>query len=269
MLSSSNNNSRLFTKEGKTAEILKEVIVSIPVKTKIYLIGGAARNTIYFDLFKKSLPQRDYDILLIGRLDKFVNNLRKDHKFVYGKIRRKDEIVLKKKLVPNPQSITDYLVLDIHRSHEKNILKNLEKNSAFTINGFAIPLQHYFSKNTKKYLVELPGAVNDLKNHRLVLNISGYKGHSGNLFACLRFMSIGFTPPAKEGAALLLEQLPKLEKWRFERNVKKVFDYTGGEKRARQLARGLGVEIDIFNFERLKEFAAKSKILIRQRKTCN
>ncbi|MBI2426556.1 MAG: hypothetical protein HYV34_01795 [Candidatus Kerfeldbacteria bacterium] len=264
---SKNHNSRIFTKEGATAEILKEVIISIPAKTEVYLIGGGARNTIYFDIFRKPLPQRDYDLLLIGSLDKFVNNLRKNHKFIYGKIRRKDEIVLKKKLVPNPQSITDYLVLDIHRSHEENVLKNLEKNSAFTINGFAIPLQYYFSRNFKRYLIELPGAVNDLKNHRLVLTTVGYKGHPGNLFACLRFMSIGFMPPDKESMVLLLKQLPKLEKWRFERNVKKVFGYTGGEKRARQLAKKLGVKIDIFNFEKLKEFAAESKITNRQRKT--
>jgi hypothetical protein len=266
-MASSNHNSKLFTKEGKTAEILKEVIVSIPIKTKVYLIGGAARNTIYFDLFKKALPQRDYDILLIGDLDKFVDNLRKDYKFVYGKIRRKDEIVLKKKLVPNPQSITDYIILDIHRSHEKNVLKNLEKNTAFTINGFAIPLQNYFLKNFKKYLIELPGAVNDLENHRLVLNVTGYRGHHGNLFACLRFMSIGFTPPDKESVALLLKQLPKLEKWRFERNIKKVFGYAGGEKRARKLAKSLNLKIDIFNFETLKKFAAESKVNGRQRKT--
>jgi len=252
-MASSNHNARLFTKEGGIAEILKEVIASIPAKTEVYLIGGGARNTLYFDFFKKLLPQRDYDLLLIGNLGKFVNNLRRDYKFIYGKIRKKDEIVLKKKLVPDPQSVTDYLVLDIHRSHEKNVLKNLEKNSAFTINGFAIPLQHYFSEDFKKYLVELPGAIKDLKNRHLVLNVEGYKGHPGNLFACLRLMSTGFTPPNKESVALLLKQLSKLEKYRFERNVKKVFEYTGGEKRARQLAKSLGVKINIFNFQRLKE----------------
>lgn len=256
MTISPNNNSRVFTKEGRTAEILKEVIVSIPSKTKVYVVGGAARNSIYYDLFKKPLPQRDHDLLLVGDLDKFVKTLR-NHKFIYGKIRRKNEIVLKKKLIPNPKSITDYIVLDIHRSHESNILNNLKSNSAFTINGFAILLRNYLSKNIKKSLVVLPGAINDLKNHRLRLNISGYKRHPGNLFSCLRFMSIGFTPPNKKEIELLLEQLPKLEEWRFERNVKKVFGYTGGEKKARQLTKRLGVEIDIFNFKKLKEFAAK------------
>jgi len=251
-MSNLKNNARIFTREGKSAEILKEVIALIPPKTKVYVVGGAVRNAVYYDLFKESLPQRDYDLLLVGDLDKFVGNLR-SHKFIYGKIRRKNDIVLKKKLIPNPKSITDYLVLDIHRGYESNILNNLKSNSAFTINGFAVSLRDYLSKNIKKFLIVLPGAVSDLKNHRLRLNISGYKGHPGNLFACLRFMSVGFTPPNKEGIKLLLGQLPKLEKWRFGRNVEKVFGYVGGEKNARQLAKRLGIKIDIFDFKKLKE----------------
>lgn len=251
------NNARVFTREGKTAEILKEVIDSIPLKTKIYVVGGAARNAVYYDFFKKSLPQRDYDLLLVGNLEKFVDNLRKKHKFIYGRIRRKNQVVLKKKMISNPKSIVDFMALDIHQSCESNILNNLKSNSAFTINGFAIPLQEYLSLDIKKSLVALPGAINDLKKHRLSLNISGYKGHPGNLFACLRFMSAGFSYPDKKSIDLLLRQLPKLEKWRFERNVKKVFGYVGGEKNARKLVKQLGVNVDIFDFQKLKEFAAE------------
>src|SRR3989344_6027609 len=246
-----NNNFRLFTLEGRTAEILKEVIASIPPKIKVYVIGGAARNVIYYDLFKEPLPQRDYDLLLIGDLSKFVKNLRKDHKFIYGKIQRKDEIVLKKKLIPKPLSITDYLVLDIHRAYESDILKNLKDNSAFTINGFAIPLRYYLSKDIRKYTIAIPGAMKDLRNRYLRLNMFGYKGHPGNLFACLRFMSVGFKPPSKDEVELLLRQLPELEKWRFERNIKKVFGYVGGERKARQLIKSLGIKIDIFNQKKL------------------
>ena len=250
-----NNNARIFTREGKTTEILKEVISSIPPKTKVYIVGGAARNTVYYDVFKKSLPQRDYDLLLVGDLDKFVKRLRK-YTFVYGRIRRKNEIVVKKKLIPTPKSITDYLVLDIHRSYESNVLKNLKENSAFTINGFAIPIHNCLDKNIKKHLIVLPTALRDLKKRQLRLNSSGYKGHPGNLFACLRFMSIGFKPPVKSEVNLLLEQLPKLEKWRFERNIKKVFDYVGGEEKARQLIKKLGIGIDIFDIKKLREFSA-------------
>ena len=147
--------------------------------------------------------------------------------------------------------------MDIHRSHESNILKNLKLSSAFTINGFAIPLRQYLSKNIKKFLIALPGAEKDLKSHRLKLNITGYDKHPGNLYSCLRFMSIGFTPPDKKEIKLLLNQLPKLEDWRFERNVEKVFRYVGGEKKARRLVKRLGIKIDVFSFKKLKEFAKK------------
>ena len=86
----------------------------------------------------------------------------------------------------------------------------------------------------------------------------GYKGHPGNLFACLRFMSVGFKPPSKDEVELLLRQLPELEKWRFERNIKKVFGYVGGERKARQLIKSLGIKIDIFNQKKLREFAVNS-----------
>ncbi|MDP1694861.1 MAG: hypothetical protein Q8L34_04955 [Candidatus Woesearchaeota archaeon] len=254
-----NNNTRVFTRDGKIAEILKEVILCIPRKTKVYVIGGAARNAIYYDLFKKSLPQRDYDLLFIGDSDKFVKDLR-SYKFVYGKIRRKNEIVLKKKLVSKPKSITDYLVLDIHRSHKSNVLQNLKENSAFTINGFAIPLTDYLDKNIRKNLIALPSALKDLKNRQLRLTITGYKAHPGNLFACLRFVSVGFKPPITREVRLLLEQLPNLEKWRFKRNVNKIFDYVGGEQKARQLIKKLGIKIDIFNIKKLREFFSKRKI---------
>lgn len=250
------HNARLFTKSVIITKILEEVIASLPSKSTAYLVGGAARNSVYFDLFNKSLPQRDYDLLFVGDLKRFIENLRK-YKFVYGKIRRKNEIVLKKKLVPNPKSLTDYFFLDIGRSYDTNILNNLKFNSAFTINGFAIPLRKYLFKNSKKFLISLPKALDDLRDHRLRLNISGYRKHPGNLFACLRFISIGFTPPNKREVQLLLDELPKLEKRRFARNVRKVFNYVGGETKARRLAKKLGIKIDIFNFNELKKFEGK------------
>lgn len=248
---------RPFTKESKTKEILKEAISAIPPKTKVYVVGGAARNLIYYDLFKKSLPQRDYDLLFIGNLGSFVKRLRKIG-FTYGRIRRKHEVVMKKKLSSNPKINEDYIYLDIHLSKEPSVLENLKENSAFTINGFAILFSQYFSKKVKKHLIAIPNALSDLRNRRLRLNIRGYKKHAGNLFACLRFMSIGFEPPTKEEIMLLLEELPKLEKWRFGRNVKKVFDYVGGEKKAQQLVKSLGIKRDVFSIEKLRNSKAKN-----------
>ncbi len=247
----SNIEARTFSREGKIAEILSEVISAIPKHSQVWVIGGAARNAVYFEIFKKNLPQRDFDLVYVGNVDKFVNNLRKK-RFRFGRIRRKEEVVLRKKLVDKPKTTAEYLFLDIHMSNEKSIIKNLEQNAAFTLNGFAIPLKKYLSKNLLAHTKSLPHALGDIKKKQLRLNPTGYKGHPGNLFACLRFMSAGFKAPKKEEVALLLKELPRLEEWRFERNVQKAFTYVGGEKKARSLVRFLGIKYDVFSFTALK-----------------
>lgn len=50
-----------------------------------------------------------------------------------------------------------------------------------------------------------------------------------------------------------INELPKLEKWRFARNVKKVFRYVGGEEKARQLVKKLGIKVDVFDIEKVRE----------------
>ena len=247
-----NTNTRVFSREGKIAEILQDAVASIPPKTKVYMIGGAARNLVYMDIFKKALPQRDYDMLVVGDFKKFISNVHA-RKFTYGKIRRINEVVLKKKLVPKPKDKTDYAYLDIDRGVEPDVMKSLKDNAAFTINGFAIPLQYFLSKDFRKHVIALPGALEDLKKKRLRLNYSGYQKHAGNLFSCLRFMSIGFAPPPKNEVQLLLDALPKLEKWRFARNVRKVYGYVGGETRARKLVKRLGIDVDVFDIKTLRE----------------
>ena len=103
---------RDFTRKGKTKEILNEVINAIPPGSDVWVIGGAARNAVYFELFKNALPQRDFDLVFIGNKEKFVESLRKKQ-FCFGRIRRKEEIVMRKKLVQKPKTTADYLFLDI------------------------------------------------------------------------------------------------------------------------------------------------------------
>ena len=243
---------RLFSREGKIKEVFTQVIGAIPKGSKVWVIGGAARNVIYFEVFRKALPQRDFDLVFIGDPKNFIENLRKKG-FRYGRIRRKEEVVLRKELVKNPKSTAEYLFLDIHLSKEKSIMKNLERNAAFTINGFAIPAEKYLSKQILSYTKYLPHAMIDLKQKQLRLNPNGYQGHPGNLFSMLRFMSAGFKAPKKKEVELLLKELPNLEEWRFERNVQKVFSYVGGEKKARALVRSLGITYDVFGFKILKQ----------------
>ncbi len=238
----------LFLHNEKDNEIFQIVVSCIPKNTKIYLVGGAIRNAIYYKYFKKILPQRDFDMLLVGDFYNFIKNLRASG-FIYGKIRRKEMVVLKIKRVPKPEDIfRDYLYLDICSSKEKTP-KKIASNSNFTINGSMILLKNIFKENWFEKIISSPGSLQDLKNKKLkVNNIS----HPANLFACLRFMHLGFKQPTKEDVDLLLKNLGTIEKWRYPRNIKKLFSYVGGEKNARKLAKKLGIKQDIFDFKIVK-----------------
>jgi len=244
----------IFMQDLKNFEILKEVKSAIPKNTKVYLTGGAIRNALYFKFFNKELPQRDYDIILAGDKNKFVNNLLACG-FIYGFIKRKHEITLKKRKKLKPKhDFNDYIFLDIHISGEKNILKNLKNNSNFTINEFALSLREIDSENWRKKVISLPGAMRDLKNKKLRVNVIA---HPANLFACLRFMSKGFRPPSKKEIKKLLTALGSLEKWRYKRNIKKLLDYVGGEYEAKKLAKEIGIKENIFDFNIIHKLGAK------------
>lgn len=236
--------------DSRTMEILKLASAVIPKNTRAYMVGGAVRNAIYFELFHKRLPQRDYDILVIGDGKQFVKNLRFVG-FTYGFIRRKHNITLKKKRIDNPKDqFKDYVFLDIHFSEEKSVRKNLKKVSGFTINAFALPLQAVNSKYWRKKIICLSESLSDIKRKVLRVNVIS---HPAMLFACIRLMSKGFKKPQKEEVKYLLKALGNLEKWRYKHNVKKVFDYVGGEKKARMLVKKLGIKKDIFDFSTIKE----------------
>lgn len=239
----------LFLHNSKTNEIFRTVVACLPKNTKVYLVGGAIRNAIYYKYFKQALPQRDYDLLLIGDRDDFVKNLRQAG-FIYGRIKRKHQVVVKMKLIPKPLHIhNDYLYLDIHVSEEPSALKNLAQSSNFTINGSTISLKDIFKDNWFDKLISLPGALADLKNKQLRLN---QLSHPANLFAVLRFMSLGFKPLKPNEIALLLKSLGGLPERRYEKNIKKLFGYVSGEENARKLLKKLKIKQDIFDLKIIK-----------------
>lgn len=237
----------VFMYAAKTYEILKQAASAVPKGGKAYIVGGVVRNALYYRFFRKKLPQRDYDIVFIGSKERFIKNLRSQG-FSYEHMRRKHEVSLKKKKVDKPKRLSDYVVLDIHFS-KKSIIKNLKDHAGFTINGFALSLKDIASKNWYGKIISLPGALGDLKKRKLRVNVIS---HPADLFACIRFVSKGFKAPSKEEVKALLKNLGKLEKWRYERNVEKVFDYVGGEKKARKLVKKLGIKQDIFDFRIIK-----------------
>lgn len=246
-----NSNSKLplFMQDLKVNNIMQEIIYCIPIKTKIYIVGRTIRNAVYYEYFKEKLPQRDYDLIVIGNSKKFISNLREKN-FISGKVQRKDEIVLKKGKIPNPKIITDYVILDIHLSKGKDIRRMIKSEANFTYNCIVLLLKEANSINWYKKLISLPGALIDLKNKQIKIN-SLY--HPGNLFACLRFMSKGFKQPSKREVELLLKSLKTMPKDRFEKSVKKVFDYVDGEKKARLLTKKLDIKEDVFNKNILKK----------------
>jgi hypothetical protein len=245
-----NNNLPLFLHDEKDNEILKMVQKCIPKETRVYLVGGAVRNAIYYKYFKKALPQRDFDMLLIGDRDKFVENLR-ELGFTYGRIRRKFQVVLRIKRVSKPiHRFNDYLYLEIHSSEEKSVMKNIAEHANFTINGSVLSLRDIFKDNWMEKLISLPGALSDLKNKRLKLNASS---HPANLFACFRFMSLGFKKPPQADINTLLRDFSNLQKSKYDKNIQKLYTYVGGEKKAKSLAKKLNIKENIFDFEEIKK----------------
>ncbi|MBI4449530.1 hypothetical protein HY634_00565 [Candidatus Uhrbacteria bacterium] len=244
----------LFMHDDAVAEIIRSAIAAIPEGTRVYLVGGAVRNAFYYQIFRRRLPQRDYDLVCIGDWRSFVRNLRKQG-FVWGKLRRARQVVLMYPKVARPRAHqpTDYVVLDTQLALNKTIRAELKKKINFSINGFAIPLQAVVQPTWQRRAIMLPCAYEDLKARRLRV-LHGI--HPTNLYACLRFMSQGFRPPSKQDVEQLLTSLTTIEEWRFDRNVRKVFNYVGGERRARQLVRRLGIRENIFDLKVLRRMRA-------------
>ncbi|MFA5173975.1 MAG: hypothetical protein WC438_02215 [Candidatus Pacearchaeota archaeon] len=238
----------VFMQEESTNKILTEAITCIPKNTKIYLIGGALRTAIYYKHFNKKMPMRDYDLFLTGSPKEFISNLRKKG-FIYGKLKRKDERVVKKKRFSGAKELEDFVFLDIHFSSDKDIKSNLKKNANFTINGFALPLKEILSSEWQKKIISVKNAEKDLKEKQIRINAFI---HPAQLYACVRFVSHGYKPPTKDELDGLLLLLKKLRKNQLERNLKKVFTQTGGEKKARDIVKKMGIKEDIFSFETIK-----------------
>ena len=242
----------LFLQNKKVAEVFREVIASIPKSTKVYLVGGALRNAVFYATHKKRLPQRDYDLVYIGKKDEFIQNLR-SHGFMYGKIRRKNQTVLKKMLKERPQNIHEYVVLDISFRDKGKMRDLLKEKVNFTINGFAIPLQRVFSKDWKKSVIALPFAMRDITNRQMRLNADKKRHHGSELYACIRFISTGFKRPTSKEIQQMYRMLPYLPKYKFKRNRQKVFDYVGGEHKAREILKRLRIQEDVFSFTTIEK----------------
>lgn len=237
--------------ERRVNAAVQDVIESIPKGTRVYLVGGRARTRVYARVFHKRLPNRDWDIVVIGDRKRFIANLLA-RGFSYGLIRRKHQDTIAKPLVRKPRGLrehpTDYFVLDAKFQKRGSAMANLKANANFTINGFAIPFHLLNSPSWYAKTIQLPTALADLKAKRLRVN---HNVHPNGLFAAIRFMSLGFKPPNTHDVHVLREWHLKFEQWRFAKNVKKVYAYVGGRAKALQLAKRLGLHWDIFSYPAL------------------
>ena len=244
----------------KEAELeFRRVMTNLPEEVELYIVGGSVRNSLIREFHGQDLIQRDYDQVITKgtkSYEKYLESLgfkenpypsHQDTQTVYNKVLVQGE--------PN-WDYDDYIVFDMHTMDGTNIAYNIENFVAFTINGCAIMAQDVLTKPWKDALVEvLPGSIQDIKNKLLRLNLDGYREMPSNFYAMLRFMSVGFSAPSPEEVRMLLKELPNLEHARFERNVKKIWEYVGGEYKARELVRSLSIDVDVFDEE-----AVKSKI---------
>ena len=234
-----------------TNKILKEIITCVPKRKKAYLVGGVIRTSLFYKYFKKKLPLRDYDVFISGDPKEFISNLRKKE-FTYGKLKRKDERVLKKKRFPKAKKLKDFVFIDIHFNKE-SIIENLKKRANFTVNGFALPLEKIIDENWEKEILSVKNAKKDLKNKQLCVN--AYH-HPAQLYACIRFISFGFKPPSKKEVEGLLNLLKKLRKNQFKRNLYKIFRQTE-RKKAKQIVKKMGIKEDVFSFKTIEKLRKK------------
>lgn len=236
----------------KALDQFRLVLDNLPNEVELYIVGGSVRNAIYRELFGKILPQRDYDQVATTNSATYLEYLR-SLDFHLGKIDRPTQKVYIKDLIENPapESYDDYLVFDIHTMDNTTIEENLRHSSGFTINGFALPIRNAFDKHWMDAIIQLPGALDDMKNKQLKVNMEGYKEQPANLFAGIRFMSQGFKQPTQNEIKLLLNEMRNTTPERYEKGITKVWNYVGGEDNARQLVNQLGIKFDIFNREEL------------------
>ncbi len=231
----------IFLHDPRVYEIFQDIAACVPNGTKFYIVGGAMRNAMFYYYFDKKLPQRDYDSIIIGDHKKFIANLRK-HGFAYGRIRRKTQAVLKRAKTKgmSGDDLNEFVFLDMRWEKKGNILQNLKEHTAFTMGGFGIEVHDLFAKNWISKVTKMPHAVSDLKAKKLVVNAVDNKH---NLFAALRFMSVGFKQPSKSDVEWLLREFKIASKRRRKKNLKKLYNYVGGEKKAVKLAKKIGVDL--------------------------
>lgn len=253
----SNQDLPIFLKNERVHQILREVVASIPEDSEAYLHGGSARNAVYYRLFKAELPQRDFDMVLIGDKDLFVANLLA-RGFVRGKKNIETAATFKKPRLENPsEDFADWVYLDVVFRKNITIQESLKQKVNFIINGSAINLRDIDSPDWFEKVVTLPGTLEDLKLKRLRTN----KRYPINIYACVRFVSLGFAPPPKEDLYHMVDDLRKIDEAKFIRDREKVIRYVGSADKVKKIVEQLGITVDILDLNSIKKTTTGTSIV--------
>lgn len=257
MQSDDNQPLELNYNSDEARQSLRQTLTNFPEEVEVYLIGGAIRNALFRMLHGIVLTQRDYDQVITKGSKPYREYLKSLGFEERPYPSRQDEQVAYDKplneYAKDGDSYVNWLVFDMHTVDGTTIDENIRNNVAFSINGCAVNARDLYVKPWQEALVQiLPTAIQDIKEKRLRLNYDGYRHFPSNFYAMLRLISVGFSAPPQQEVGLLLKELPKLEHAKFERNVKKVWDYVGGEGKARALVKSLGIDIDVFDEEIIK-----------------
>lgn len=245
-------------KDNRGRAAFEHLVKDLPDDVEVYLIAGTVRNAIHrFFHGGDSLEQRDYDQIVTKGSDKYLEYL-KSLGFYPGRIQRPTQKVMIKSLIGNddPEDFANNLVFDTHTVDGSTAVENLEQHVGLTVNGNAISIRDIFSEQWQDKLVSLPSALEVIQNKKLLLNPDGYKYQAANLFSVIRFVHNGYTSPPKEDIELLIKELPRVEDDRYEKNIQKVFKYVGGEEAARTIWREIGVDVDVFDKQKVIEWVS-------------
>jgi hypothetical protein len=238
----------IFLKDERVHQILREVINAIPQNSEVYLHGGAARNAVYYRLFNQELPQRDFDMLLICDKESFAKNLL-ERGFVRGKKNTETGATFKKPRIGSPsEDFDDWVYLDVVFRKDMTIQESLVQRVNFTINGSAINLQDIDKPNWFEKVVMIPGTLENLKEKKLRTN----KRYAINVYACVRFVSLGFAHPPKNELDDMVEDLHRIDEIKFSRDTEKVIRYVGSAEKVREIVKQLGINVDILNLNSIK-----------------
>lgn len=245
-------------KPGAT-DIMRRVAAVVPDGCGLYLIGGSMRNNMYYEMHGKGLPQRDYDLIFIGRNRQTFTHALLDIGFKKGDIQRENQSTFEIAATENPQSIADYIVLDVGFYDSGDIGEHLKAKINFTINGWAIELSRLLRLTWRDHIIALPNAYEDMKARQLRLNPDQAVAFPSNIFAAVRFMSVGFKAPLAADVKTMLRGYANFEPENFEKNVKKLVNYVGSETRTRELISQLGITDNLLSYETVIKSRAKQR----------